>query len=411
MTSMVESFAFRAVNPRSSSIIRGTVEASGESAVIDKLHAQGLVPLDIHPVIKTGLRREIRLGNRRRVRMKPLALFADQLANLINAGLPLMRSVRVLVEQTDDKALRIALRAVQGDLEAGTSFSAALAKQPDAFPPLMVSLIRVGEAGGFLGDSLKMVADTYRSDVELQDKLRSASTYPLVVLVIAVLAVIGMITFIVPIFESMFTSMGGELPLPTQLLVATSHNMVWILPVLVIVSVAGWLWWMRNRRTERVRKITGPLVLRLPIFGKIARKTAVARFTRNLAMMLSAGVPLLQALSSVESTSNNWAMEQTIGEIQLAVRDGESMAAPMARSQVFPALVAQMVAVGEESGTLPHMLTKVAEMYEAEVKASTDQLAGVLEPILIVTVGIMIGSMVLALYLPIFGLYSQLAAQ
>lgn len=411
MTSLIESFAYRAVNPRSSSIIRGTVEAAGEAAVIDKLHSQGLVPLDISPVVKSGLRREITFGTRRRVRLKPLALFADQLANLINAGLPLMRSVRVLVEQTDDKALRAALGQVQSDLETGLSFSAAMAKQPDAFPPLMVSLIRVGEAGGFLGDSLKMVADTYRSDVELQDKLRSASTYPLVVLIIAVLAVIGMITFIVPIFESMFASMGGELPLATQLLVITSHNMVWILPVLLVVTVSAWFWWLRNRHTEKVRKITGPLGLRLPIFGKIARKTAVARFTRNLAMMLSAGVPLLQALTSVESTSNNWAMEQTIAEIQVAVRDGESMAAPMARSVVFPSLVAQMVAVGEESGTLPQMLTKIAEMYEAEVKASTDQLASVLEPLLIVTVGVMIGSMVLALYLPIFGLYSQLAGQ
>lgn len=322
-----------------------------------------------------------------------------------------MRSVRVLADQTDDAPLRAAVVAVQHDLETGLSFSAALARQPEAFPPLMVSLIRVGEAGGFLGDSLKMVADTYRADVELRDKLRAASTYPLVVLIIAVLAVIGMITFIVPIFESMFASMGGELPLPTKLLVITSHNMVWILPTMLILGTAFWIWWMRNRRTEKVRRITGPLVLRIPVFGRIARKTAVARFARNLAMMLNAGVPLLHALSSVESTSNNWAMEQSIAQIQIAVRDGESMAAPMSRSMVCPPLVAQMVAVGEESGTLPQMLTKVAEMYEADVKSATDQLASILEPILIVTVGIMIGSMVLSLYLPIFGLYSQLAAQ
>lgn len=411
MTTVVDAFSFRAVNPASSDVIRGTVEASDEAAVIDKLHAQGLVPLDIRPAVTSGLHREIHIGARRRVRTKPLALFADQLSSLINAGLPLMRSVRVLADQTDDAPLRAAVVAVQHDLETGLSFSAALARQPEAFPPLMVSLIRVGEAGGFLGDSLKMVADTYRADVELRDKLRAASTYPLVVLIIAVLAVIGMITFIVPIFESMFASMGGELPLPTKLLVITSHNMVWILPTMLILGTAFWIWWMRNRRTEKVRRITGPLVLRIPVFGRIARKTAVARFARNLAMMLNAGVPLLHALSSVESTSNNWAMEQSIAQIQIAVRDGESMAAPMSRSMVCPPLVAQMVAVGEESGTLPQMLTKVAEMYEADVKSATDQLASILEPILIVTVGIMIGSMVLSLYLPIFGLYSQLAAQ
>lgn len=412
MTALPGSFTYHAVDRVSGSAVRGSLQAASESAVIAKLHAQGLVPLDIQPVPTSGLSREIEIfGRHRRVRLKPLALFARQLSNLINAGLPLMRALTVLVEQTDDPAIRTALTAVQADLESGRSFSAALTRQPKAFPPLMISLIRVGEAGGFLGASLTMVADTYRADAELQDKLKSASTYPLIVLVIAVIAMVGMITFIVPIFESMFTSLGGELPLPTKLLVLTSRNMAWIAPVVTVVAIAGWAWWVRNRHTEAVRKVVGPLALRVPIFGKLTTKVAVARFSRNLSLMLEAGVPLIQALDTVGETSNNWAIEKAILDVQASVREGRSFARPLAKSGVFPTLVSQMVAVGEESGTLAEMLGSVADMYDAEVKASTDQLASVLEPILIVTVGIMIGSMVLALYMPIFGIYTQLSNQ
>jgi type IV pilus assembly protein PilC len=410
MTALPESFNYRAVDRGSGAAVRGTLQASSEAAVAAKLRAQGLVALDIQPVSTAGLGREITIfGLHRRVKLKPLALFARQLSNLINAGLPLMRALSVLIEQTDDAAVRSALNIVQTDLESGVAFSIALAKQPDAFPPLMVSLIRVGEAGGFLGDSLKMVADTYQADAELQDKLKAASTYPLVVLVIATLAMIGMITFIVPIFETMFASLGGELPLPTQLLVLTSRNMIWIMPLLVVLAIGGWAGWMKNRNTERVRKVVGRVSLRMPVFGKLATKVAVSRFSRNLSMMLKAGVPLLQALDTVGQTSDNWAIEKAIEEVQSSVRDGRSFARPLAKSGVFPSLVSQMVAVGEESGTLPEMLASVSDMYDGEVKAATDQLASVLEPLLIVSVGIMIGSMVLALYMPIFGIYSQLA--
>ena len=412
MTTVSESFSYRAVDRGTGATVRGTLEAPSEAAVVAKLRAQGLVPLGIEPVSAAGLDREITFFSRhRRVKLKALALFARQLSNLINSGLPLMRALAVLVDQTDSAPLRLALASVQNDLESGIAFSAALAKQPKAFPPLMVSLVRVGEAGGFLGDSLKMVADTYQADAELQDKLKAASTYPLVVMVIAILAMIGMITFIVPIFESMFASIGGELPLPTKLLVLTSRNMIWILPLVTLIVVGGWIWWARNRHAEPVRKVTGRLALRLPIFGKLVTKVAESRFSRNLSMMLKAGVPLLQALDTVGQTSDNWVIEQAIADVQASVRDGRSFARPLAKSGVFPTLVSQMVAVGEESGTLPEMLASISDMYDAEAKTATEQMASVLEPILIVTVGIMIGSMVLALYLPIFGIYSQLAGQ
>jgi len=409
---LMEEYTYQAVAPTGGPVVKGTLEASGEGAVAIKLRAQGLLPLQIQAVSKTGLNREVRLFNREgRVKVKPLALFARQMAGLINAGLPLMRSLSVLVEQTEDASLRSALTAVHADLEAGLSFSAALAKQPHAFPPLMVNLVKVGESGGFMGDSLELAAKTYGSDAELQDKLKAASTYPMVVLVIAVLAVVGMVTFIVPIFEGMFASMGGELPLPTQILVTMSHNMAWLLPLTVVLGGAFWVWWMRNRNTEAVRKVIDPYKLKMPLFGKLVTKVAVARFSRNLSMMLAAGVPLLQALSTVGKASNNWAIEQAVNDVQKSVRDGRSFAAPLAKAAVFPPIVAQMVSVGEESGTLPDMLASIADMYEAEAKTATEQLASTLEPILIVMIGILIGSMVLALYMPIFGMYSQLAKQ
>lgn len=410
MAAQPESFSYQAVDRGSGAVVRGTLEALNESAIVAKLHAQGLVPLEVRQVSTTGKPAALRLLDRhRRVRVKALALFARQLSNLVNAGLPLMRAIAVLIDQTEDPILKAALVEVQADVESGIAFSAALAKQPKAFPPLMVSLVRVGEAGGFLGDSLTMIAKTYQADAELRDKLKAAATYPLVVLAIAVLAVIGMIIFIVPVFEAMFASIGGELPLPTRLLVLTSRNMIWIGPLLAAGVIAGWVLWNRNRNTEAVRKVVGPNLLRMPVFGKLATKLAVSRFARNLSMMLKSGVPLLQALDTVAQTSNNWAIEKAISDVQASVREGRSFARPLAGSGVFPALVAQMVAVGEESGTLSEMLASISDIYDAEAKAATEQLASVLEPILIVLVGIMIGSMVLALYLPIFGMYSQLA--
>ena len=409
MALLVE-FAYRAVDGKGGGVVKGTVEATGQAAVVAKLRAQGLLPLDVSPVSKTGLNQEIKLfkDSDRRVKLKPLALFSRQLSGLINAGLPLMRAIAVLIDQTNDPGLRSALTSVQNDVESGLSFSAALAKYPNAFPPLMVTLVRVGETGGFLGDSLALMAKSYQSDAELRDKLKAASTYPLVVLVIAIVAVIGMVTFIVPVFEEMFASLGGELPAPTQFLVNLSRNMIWILPLTVALGVGGWFWWMNNRNTIAVRRVVDPIKLKMPVFGPLMTKLAVARFTRNLAMMLGAGVPLLQALNNVGQAANNWAVEEAVRAVQKSISDGKSFAMPLAKAGVFPPMVAQMVSVGEESGTLPEMLGTVAELYDQEAKTATEQFASTIEPVLIVMIGILIGGMVLALYMPMFSIYGEL---
>lgn len=409
---LVEEYTYRAVDPNGGAIVKGTLEAAGENAVTAKLRAQGLTPLEVTLTSKTGLNRDVSIpGLEKRVKVGTLAVFAKQMAGLINAGLPLMRTLAILIEQAEDKKLQSALVGVHASVESGSSFSQALAVYPDVFPPLMISMVRVGETGGFLGQSLTTIAETYQGEAELQGKIKSATTYPIIVFTIAILGVIAMVTFVVPIFEGMFKNLGSELPLPTQILVTLSNNMVWLLPVMIVLGIVAWLWWVRNRREEKVRKVVDPIKLKLPVFGPLATKIAVARFTRSLSMMLNAGVPLVQALSIVGTASNNWKIEQAVREIQESVKQGRSFSAPLAKAGVFPPMVAQMTAVGEESGTLADMLSSIADFYENEVETATDQLTASIEPILIVGIGIIIGGMVVSLYMPIFSIYGELGQQ
>lgn len=409
---LVDEYTYRAVDMNGGAIVKGTLEAAGEHAVTAKLRAQGLTPLEVSLTSKTGLNQEISIpGFEKRVKVGALAVFAKQMAGLINAGLPLMRTLSILIEQAEDKQLQRALVGVHSSIESGSSFSQALLMYPDVFPPLMISMVRVGETGGFLGQALTTIADTYQGEAELQGKIKSATTYPIIVFAIAIVGVLAMVTFVVPVFQGMFKNLGSDLPIPTQILVTLSNNMVWILPVLIVLGIVGWLWWVRNRREEKVRKVVDPWKLKLPVFGPLATKIAVARFSRSLSMMLDAGVPLVQALSIVGSASNNWKIEQAVREIQESVKQGRSFSAPLAKAEVFPPMVAQMIAVGEESGTLADMLESIADFYENEVETATDQLTASIEPILIVGIGIIIGGMVVSLYMPIFSIYGELGQQ
>jgi type II secretory pathway component PulF len=409
---VVQEFVYRAVDPRGGSVVTGSIEAASESAVTGKLRAQGLTPLEVTLKSNTGLNRRIKMpGSTRHVSARTLAVFARQMAGLINAGLPLMRTLSILIEQTDDKSLQPALVQVHADVESGSSFSAALARHPQTFPPLMLSIVRVGEAGGFLGSALSSIAENYKREAELQNKVRAAVTYPIIVLIIAIIGVLVMVTFVVPVFESMFAGLGSSLPLPTQILVTISKNMWWIIPTIALVVVVAVIWWRANKNTEQVRRSIDPIKLRLPVFGTLTTKIAVARFARNLSMMLNAGVPIIQALSIVGQASNNWKIEGAVRDIQESIRQGKSFASPLAKAQVFPPMVSQMVAVGEESGTLVDMLQSIADFYEDEVTTATEQLSATIEPILIVGLGIVIGGMVISLYLPIFTLYGEIANQ
>lgn len=405
-----QEFVYRAIDPRGGGVVKGSIEAPTEGAVTTKLKAQGLTPLEVTLKSSTGLNRDIKLpGGSRHVSARTLAVFSRQMAGLLNAGLPLMRTLSILIEQTDDKQLKPALVAVQADVEAGSSFSAALARHPKTFPPLLLSIVKVGETGGFLGGALTSIADSYTKEAELQNKVRAAVTYPTIVLIIAILGVLAMVTFVVPVFESMFEGIGSQLPLPTQILVTISNNMWWVLPSLAVLVIIAVIWWRANKHTEQVRRVVDPIKLKMPVFGPLATKIAVARFSRNLSMMLNAGVPIIQALGIVGQASNNWKIEQAVRDVQESIRQGRTFAGPLSKAEVFPPMVAQMVSVGEESGTLVDMLASIADFYEDEVETATEQLSSAIEPILIVGLGVIIGGMVISLYLPIFTLYAELS--
>lgn len=390
-------------------VVKGRLEAPSESAVVTRMRALGLTPVSITESSGTGLNREISLGAfEKGVKLKDLAVMSRQLATMVAAGIPLLKSLTILSEQTDNVALGRVLGTVRTQVESGSSLSEALARQSEVFPPLMIHLVRAGETGGFLDQSLESIARTFEADVKLRATIKSALTYPVVVLVMAIVAVIAMLIFIVPIFEKMFEDLGGELPIPTQILVILSRSMVWLLPILVVGGVAFAIWWRRNKHSDRVRSRVDPLKLKLPVFGSLMKKVSIARFTRNFATMTKSGVPVLQSLGIVGDTSGNWVIQEALHKVQDSVRAGRSISQPLSQEPVFPPMVVQMIAVGEDSGSLEPMLNKIADFYEDEVQTTTEQLTSLIEPLMIGFIGIVIGGMIVALYLPIFTIFQQI---
>jgi type IV pilus assembly protein PilC len=401
-------FAYTA-RDKSGKVVKGRIEASSESAVVSKLRTMGISPISVKES-GTGLQMDLNFGGGKgkRVKLKDLAVMARQMSTMIGAGLSLIRTIAILAEQTENKELARLLGVVRADIEQGSQLSDSFAKHPKVFPPIMIHLVRAGEVGGFLDKSLIGVAETFEADVKLRGEIKSALTYPVVVLILAVVASFAMIIFIVPVFEEMFKGLGGELPLPTQFLVVLSQNMVWILPLVVIGIVLLVSWWRANGPKESVRARVDPIKLKLPVFGDLMKKVAIARFSRNFSTMLGAGVPIMQALGIVGETSGNYVVEKALKKVQESVRQGKSVAGPLSEEPVFPNMVVQMIAVGEDSGSLEIMLDKVGDFYEAEVEATTKALTSLIEPLMIAIIGIVVGGMVVALYLPTFSIYDQI---
>lgn len=405
-----QTWAYKARDPQGK-IVKGRLDAASEASAVARMRTMGLAPVQLAEAGSgTGLNRDLSLGGlfEEKVKLKDLAVMTRQLSTMVAAGLSLLRALSILADQTENKTLAKALGDVRNSVESGDSLSDSLAKHPRIFPPLMIHLVRSGETGGFLDKSLLSIASTFEADVKLRGTIKSAMTYPIVVLVISLLAVVAMLTFIVPIFEKMFADLGGELPIPTLILVAISKQMWWIAPALIVGVVAFSIWWGRNKHKESVRKVVDPWKLKLPVFGPLMTKVAIARFSRNFATMTGSGVPILQALGIVGETSGNWVIENALHKVQDAVRTGKSIASPLAQEPVFPSMVTQMIAVGEDSGALEAMLDKIADFYEAEVQSTTEQLTALIEPLLIAFLGIVVGGMVVALYLPVFSIFDQI---
>ncbi len=395
------------VRNRDGKIVKGRIDAPTQAAVANRLRQMGLATLSIAEVSTTGMQQEIHLpGFRRdRVSLKDLAVMSRQMATMVSAGLSLIRTLSILAEQTDSTALAKVLAQVRNDVETGQSLSASLGKHRTVFPPLMINIIRAGEVGGFLEKSLISVAENYEAEVQLRGKVKSAMTYPVMVFILSIVGVAAMLLFIVPVFKNMYDGLGGTLPLPTLILVYISNAMKYVAPILVVAIVVGAGWWRRHKNDDEVRRRVDPVKLKVPVFGKLTGKIAIARFARNFGTMVGAGVPLLQALDIVGETSGNWVIEQAIRDVQESVRRGESLSGPLARHEVFPPMVQQMMAVGEDAGALETMLAKISEFYDQEVDATTEQLTSLIEPLLIAFLGVIIGGMVVALYLPIFHIY------
>jgi len=391
-------------------VVKGRVEGTTEGVAVSKLRTMGVSPITVAETAGgTGLNMEITIpGFGQKVGLKDLAVMSRQMATMLAAGLSLLRALTILSEQTENKKLAATLNDVRGQIESGWSFSDSLAKHPDVFPRLMVFLVKAGETGGFLDSALESIADNFESDVKLRATIKSALTYPIAVLIMAFLAVIGMLIFIVPVFEAMFKDFGGDLPVPTAVLVVLSKNMIWITPVLIVLIVGFGAWWRSNKNKDAVRAVVDPLRLRIPVFGELFKKVAIARFTRNFSTMMASGVPILQSLSIVGETSGNWVIEEALRKVQESVRQGKSIAGPLSEEPVFPSMVTQMIAVGEDSGSLETMLEKIADFYDDEVQSTAESLTALIEPLMIGVIGAVIGGMIVALYMPVFSIFEQI---
>ncbi|MCW2545783.1 MAG: type secretion system protein [Mycobacterium sp.] len=402
---MATTYAY-AVRDRAGKIINGEIEADSTAVVATKLKQMGYSPINISAK-NAGIKREITIpGTGKKVKLKALAVMSRQFATMINSGLPLIRALRILSEQTESKELGRVVGEVRADVEGGSSLSAAMQKfSPKVFPPLMVNMVRAGEVGGFLDAVLLQVAENYEAEVKLRGKVKSAMTYPVIVFIMAMLMCTAMLLFIVPVFAKMFSSLGGTLPTPTRLLMDASTILKTYFPVFFGMFIAFIVVWKKVKHKEQVRNIVDPLKLKMPVFGNLAQKIALSRFARNLGTLMSSGVPILQALDIVAGTTGNVVLSRAIADVQESVRSGESLTAPLANHAVFPAMVVQMMAVGEDVGALDTMLHKISEFYDQEVEATTEALTALIEPLMIAFLGGVVGSMVIALYMPMFKIY------
>lgn len=398
---MPTTYAYK-VRDKSGKVHSGTLDADNTALVANKLRQMGYVPIAID---KKGasVKRDIAIpGLSNRVPLKDVAVFSRQFATMINSGLTLLRALSILVVQTESKYFSTVIDALRSDIQSGSSLSQAMSRHPKQFNRLYVAMVRAGETGGNLDITLNELATTIEKQVELRGKIRSALAYPAMVLGLVCCILTAMLLFIVPIFKNMYASLGGKLPLPTQLLVEISNIFVHAFPLVVLAVVGAAFAYRRWVRTDAGRQTRDRLLLRVPIFGGLVRKTAMTRFSSTLATLMSSGVPVLESLDITAETVSNVVVADGVKAIAEGAKRGEPMTRPLEDHPVFPPMVTQMMAVGEETGALDALLRKVATFYEQEVERTVEALTSLLEPLLIVVLGGAVGAMVISLYLPMF---------
>src|SRR5579884_1174675 len=385
---------------------KGEVEAVSKQDVAEQLKQRGLIVLDIASKYRS---KELNLELFSRVKAKDLAVATRQLSTMVSSGMTILRALHVLETQSDSKVLKSTVQAVRQDVEAGLLLSDALERHPKVFSPLYVAMVRSGESGGVLEESLMRTADQLEKDAALRRQVRSAMIYPSLVITFAVVVLLALVAFLIPVFENVFKQFGGQLPTLTKFMVALSHliNHQWYLVLAVlIVTVVGFVY---VKRSKWGRPRWDAFKLRVPMkIGDIVQKVAIARWSRTLSSLTSAGVPIMQALDITGKTAGNAVVEASMGEVIASVKSGGTISEPLAAAHVFPPMVAHMVGVGEETGALDAMLSKIAEFYEDEVAAAVKALTSIMEPVMIIVVGSIVGVIVISMYLPLFSVYNSI---
>jgi type IV pilus assembly protein PilC len=387
---------------------RGQMEADSKQAVNDQLRGRGLIVLDIDEQ-KTGLNIEEIFERFKKIKSRHITVMTRQLSTMVSSGMSLLRAFYILEEQTEDKLLKEVLGQIRRDIEAGISLSDALEKHPKVFNPLYVAMARTGEAAGILEEALLRVADQLEKADSLRRQVRAAMAYPMMIAIFALAVLLALVAFLIPVFENVFKDFGGKLPAITKLTVGMSHFVTGRWYILIGVTVAA-IWGFRQwKRSEWGRPQWDAFKLRLPVkIGDVIHKIALARWSRTFSGMVHAGVPILQAIEITGQTAGNTGLERTMHDVHDSVRRGGTIAEPLRTSPVFPAMVTHMVGVGEETGNLDGMLDKVADFYEDEVAAAIKALTSILEPVMIVVVGGIVGFIVVSMYLPLFSVYENI---
>ena len=379
---------------------KGELEAANENAVRAALSRRRINPTKIKKKPKDLFENVSFLQPR--VRESDIILFARQFSTMIDAGLPIIQCLDILHVQQDNKTFKKILRQITESVEGGSTLAEALKKYPKHFDDLFTNMIAAGEAGGILDTILRRLAVYLEKAASLKRKVKGAMTYPAIVLVVAVLVVAVILIYVIPVFQDMFTDMGGELPIPTQIVVKISNfvqsKFLYIVGAVILLAIAL----RRFYKTEKGQALMDKWVLKLPVFGVLLRKVAVAKFTRTMSTMLTSGVAILETLEIVAKTSGNKTIESAIFKVRSGIAEGRTMADPLAESGVFPSMVCQMIAVGESTGALDSMLEKIADFYDEEVDQAVTNLTAMIEPIMMVFLGVTIGGLVISMYLPIF---------
>ena len=382
---------------------KGVMEAVNEAAVMAQLRSQSVTPIAVKPKAKDLLAGLKLPGSG--VPTKDLVMFTRQFATMIDAGLPLVQCLEIQADQQPNKRFKEILRDVKQEVEQGSTFADALRRHPKPFDNLYTNLVQAGEIGGILDTILNRLAIYLEKAESLKRKVKGAMVYPATILVVAVGVVVLLLVKVIPVFEKMFADFGGDLPGPTQMVVNISHFMQEYIVVFLVGTFAAFasFFWAR-RKSKQFRYRTDALFLKVPVFGSLLRKVAVARFSRTLGTMISSGVPILDALDICARTAGNMVIEQGLQKTRTAISEGRTIAEPLEASGVFPGMVVQMIAVGEQTGAMDSMLGKIADFYDDEVDTAVDALTSLLEPLMMVFLGGTVGGLLMAMYLPIFKL-------